>query len=368
MTAWLGRYCDLVLARPWLLLLASLLLVAVAGLGLTQLSYTSDYRVYFSKDNPERVALEAMENDFIRSESVLIAVAPQDGEVFHVDTLKALQTLTREGAKLPYARAAYSITNVYEAQAEGLNISTATIMPDLPLQAIDLQALKDRAMANDQLRNGLLSDSGDVAAVVVYIELPYDNPTAEVARVAEATEALADRVAAEHPGLQIHLTGLVMFNHALAEAFDRDFSYLYPAAYLVMFVLVGLFFRSWSSMAGTVAVVLMALLFANGMTGWLGIQLNTTSIASGIIILTLAVANCVHLLTTFTHERQAGQAPKPAMREALRVNFQPIFLTNLTTAIGFLCMNFSDAPPNQDLGNIVSIGIVAAFLFSISFL
>ena len=52
----------------------------------------------------------------------------------------------------------------------------------------------------------------------------------------------------------------------------------------------------------------------------------------------------------------------------MRVNFNPIFLTSLTTAIGFLSMNFSDSPPFHDLGTITAIGVVYAFFLSIFFL
>ncbi|MGB1582082.1 MAG: efflux RND transporter permease subunit, partial [Nevskiales bacterium] len=368
MAALLDRYSNLVLNHPWRVVLLALLLVLLAGGGAAQLKFTTDYRVYFSDDNPELVAFEAMENDFTRSEAVLIGVEPVDGEVFNIDTLQALKKLVSEGNKLPYARAAYAITNVYEAQADGDDIMAAPILPDKPLETIDLDAFKARAMGNPRLRDGLLAANGDVTGVVIYIELPHEDSSAEIARVAEASRELSDRIAAEHPRLKFHLTGLVMFNHALSEAIQKDAEQLYPLSYLVMFALLALFFRGVSSMVTTVAVVLMSVLTGLGLAGWLGIQLNTTSIASGIIILTLAIADCVHLLTSFTHERQQGAERLAAMRESLRINFQPIFLTSLTTAIGFLGMNFSDAPPNRDLGNIVAMGVGAAFLFSVSFL
>jgi hypothetical protein len=56
------------------------------------------------------------------------------------------------------------------------------------------------------------------------------------------------------------------------------------------------------------------------------------------------------------------------MVESIRINLQPVFLTTVTTIIGFLSMNFSDAPPFRDLGNIVATGVAAAFIFSMTFL
>ena len=45
-----------------------------------------------------------------------------------------------------------------------------------------------------------------------------------------------------------------------------------------------------------------------------------------------------------------------------------MFLASLTTALGFLSMNFSEVPPYRHLGNFVAFGVVASFLLSVTFL
>ena len=45
-----------------------------------------------------------------------------------------------------------------------------------------------------------------------------------------------------------------------------------------------------------------------------------------------------------------------------------MFLTSLTTIIGFMSLNFSDSPPFWHLGNITSMGVAAAWALSIIFL
>jgi len=105
-----------------------------------------------------------------------------------------------------------------------------------------------------------------------------------------------------------------------------------------------------------------AIITAIGLAFWLGITLTPPTIASPTMIMTLAVANCVHLLVTFLQRLRHAESKPAAMRESLRVNLQPVFITSLTTAIGFLSMNFSDAPPFRDLGNIVAIGFYGGFI------
>ena len=86
------------------------------------------------------------------------------------------------------------------------------------------------------------------------------------------------------------------------------------------------------------------------------------------MILTLAVADCVHFLVTFYQNLRRGMEKRAAVVESLRVNFSPIFLTSITTAIGFLSLNASDAPPFRDLGNITAMGVMFAFIFAVTFL
>jgi hypothetical protein len=103
-----------------------------------------------------------------------------------------------------------------------------------------------------------------------------------------------------------------------------------------------------------------------GLAGWLGISLNPASTNAPTIILLLAVADSVHILATMFYEMRHGMNKHEAVAESLRVNLKPVFYTSATTAIGFLTMNFSDAPPFRDLGNMVALGVMAAFVCSVT--
>jgi hypothetical protein len=84
------------------------------------------------------------------------------------------------------------------------------------------------------------------------------------------------------------------------------------------------------------------------------------------MIMTLAVADCIHILTSMFYEMRQGADKRTAIARSIKINLQPIFLTSITTAIGFLSMNFSDSPPFRDLGNLVALGVMLAFVFSVT--
>jgi len=80
------------------------------------------------------------------------------------------------------------------------------------------------------------------------------------------------------------------------------------------------------------------------------------------------VADSIHIIVSMLAGMRQGLEKRLAIIDSLRVNFMPVFLTSITTAIGFLSMNASDSPPFHDLGNITAMGVMAAFLFSITLL
>ena len=107
---------------------------------------------------------------------------------------------------------------------------------------------------------------------------------------------------------------------------------------------------------------------AVGIAGHLGTFLDPTSASAPTIILTLAVADSIHILVSFLQQRRRGLSNHDAIVEAMSVNAQPVFLTSITTAIGFLSLNFSDSPPFQLLGNITAFGVMVAWLYSMTVL
>jgi hypothetical protein len=92
------------------------------------------------------------------------------------------------------------------------------------------------------------------------------------------------------------------------------------------------------------------------------------SAAAPLIITTVATADVVHILTSMNDRMRQGAMKDDAITESLEINFAPVLMTSLTTVIGFLSLNASDAPPFHDLGNIAAIGVVLAWVLSITLL
>lgn len=353
--------------RWWLILLSLLLLFATAS-GVRFLTVNNDTRVFFSEQNPQLKALEALENTYTKDQSVLFIVAPKNGNIFTRETLAAIEDMTERSWRIPYSIRVDSITNFQHAYAIGDDLIVENLAEDsTQLTDAELARIRRIALAEPLLVNRLVSPSGHVTSVFVTCLYPGES-LAEVPEITAYSRKLADEFRARYPDLDIYLFGSVPMDNAFGEISVNDMKNLIPFMYLTLIVMIGLSLRSVIVMFTTFLIILMSMATGMGVAGWLGISLNTASVVAPTIIMTLAVADSVHLQSTVYRLMREGMNKCDAIIEGLRINLQAIFLTSITTAIGFLSMNFSDAPPFRDLGNIVAIGVIAALIYSVIFL
>ncbi len=357
-----------VLRHRYFVVTACLLFCVLAGYGARYLEFSDDYRIFFSKENPQLQAFEAMQNTYAKTDNVLFVISPVNGDVFTRETLQAVLDLTRAAWKIPYSSRVDSITNFQYTRADGdeLIVEDLVAEPD-SLDGADLQRIRGIALDEPLLRNRLIAPKGDVTGINVTIQLPGKHLD-EVPEVTNYARSMAQQLMARHPGVEVRLTGMVVMNNAFPEASRQDVQTLYPLMFVGILLMLALLLKSVPGTLSTSLVIGLTIVSIMGLAGWVGIKLSAATVGVPIVVMTLAVADCVHILVNFLHAMRSGLSRLEAMAESLRINFSPVFLTSLTTAIGFLSLNFSDAPPFRDLGNLAAGGVVIAYVFSITLL
>ena len=362
-------YPKWVLQNRWFIIFFCLLFVALAASGGRLISFTTNYRVFFSEDNPQLIAFEALENTYVKNDNVLFVLAPDDGNVFSREMLSVIEEVTEKAWQIPYSNRVDSITNFQYTEAEEDDL----IVRDLISNAAsfsdeELDKVRDIAINEPLLISRLISDRAHVTGINVTVQMPRIDEARETPEVVNFVRDLADEIRAAHPEIKIYLTGMIMLNNSFAESSKKDMASLVPISFAVMLLLIALSVGGFTGTFVTLLVILFSIMSAMGIGAYFGMPLSPPSASAPTIILTVAIANCVHILVTFIHEMRHGMNKDDALKESLRLNLQPVFLASITTAIGFLTMNFSDVPPFRHLGNFVSVGVLVSFILSVSLL
>lgn len=361
------RVFDVALKHPIWVVLVSIILVVAAAAGAKNLVFKSDYRVFFSEENPQLTSFESMQKVYNKSDNVAFIIAPKEGSIFTPERLAAIHKLTLQSWQVPYSTRVDSITNFQHTVAEDddLIVEDLVLDPETLVQA-DMPRLKELATNDPLMRSKLISPEGHVSVVNITIQLPGINPVAEVPEVVSKIRELEAQFVKANPGVDLYLSGMIMMNNSFAEASQNDFTTLVPLMFLIVIVAIIFLLRTFSGALATIVIIIFTILSTMGLAGWTGFYLTGPSISTPTVVMTLAVADCVHILASFFYELRQGEEKSKALRTSLRINFSPVFLTSATTAIGFLSMNFSDSPPFRDLGNMVAAGVMIAFVLSIT--
>lgn len=362
------RFADYVVTHPWRIFLLSIVVIMFTASGARFLEFTNDYRVFFSEDNPELKAFEAMQDIYTKTDNVLFVVEPKSSDVFSKKTLDVIEQLTDQSWQIPYSTRVDSITNFQHTIAQDDDLQVSDLVENaFEFTDNELVYVRDVALSEPLLVNRLVSKQAHVTGVNITIQLPGKALT-EVPEVANFARQIAAEIEATHPDHKIHITGLAMMNNAFGESSQNDMQTLVPMMFLTIIVVLGVLLRSVSAVLGVVIMISSTIMFAMGGMGWLDWKLTAATAGIPTILMTMAVADTVHLLVTFLHNMRNGETRIEAMKDSLRINLQPIFITSITTGIGFLSMNFSDVPPFHDLGNVVAIGVMFAFVLSVTLL
>jgi predicted RND superfamily exporter protein len=192
---------------------------------------------------------------------------------------------------------------------------------------------------------------------------------------ADGTAAPGGECTWDDLGLTMTLTGPVPITNSVTEFSFKLFWQIFPSA--VVLVAIGLFvFHSDLLQAGITGIrpiqgikvviisglpTLCAVFWTLGIIGWTGYEVTMTVIIVGPILLALGVSYGLHITNRYAEE---GGTKSEKMKASLSSTGKAVFLSAVTTVIGFISLVFTPMAPIQTVGIALSGGIVVVYVLT----
>ncbi|WP_180769707.1 efflux RND transporter permease subunit [Vibrio parahaemolyticus] len=352
-----------------LVLLATIFLIIVATIGGKNLYFRGDYDIFFDGTNKQLLAFDEIQTTFAKTDNLAIVIAPEDGDIFTPQTLSLIQKITVDAWQVPYSSRVDSIANYQHTEAFDDDLLVEDLLySEYELTPERISKVKSIALSEPVLKSALVSEKGDVTVVNITVQLPEMDKTAEVEEVVSSINAMIDRYQRAYPDVTFHKAGIIAMNHAFMTAAQDDSSTLVPTMLVVILVFLTIMLRSILSVIATLIVIIGSVMATMGISGWAGMFLSTATVNVPTLIMTLAVADCVHVIATKRQSMKNGFTKVQSIERSIALNFVPILITSVTTAIGFFMMNMSDSPVLRDFGNLSALGVMVACFLSVTLL
>lgn len=253
-------------------------------------------------------------------------------------------------------RSVTSIENIKDLNGE---LTTEKLVPALPRTAEESARIQSDALSNPLFRKLLVSEDGKAVTVQVELRITGDDSPNMMLAYHKIIEIVEQNELSGHA----YLSGVPVINAEIAKVMENDNKKFFPIVILVIFLVLYVAFRSLLAVAIALTVAILSTVWTLGSMAFCGVDHNIVTAIMPIFIISIAVADAIHFLSKLdaTGEKCAIDAVKETSRSLLL----PMFLTSLTTTLGFLSLAYSSLRFITEFGLFVALSVVYAFLITI---
>jgi len=228
--------------------------------------------------------------------------------------------------------------------------------PDTDTEALEI---RNKAMSNPLLKGTLISEDGK--AVCLYLPLTSKDLSYQV------YSRLKEKITAFEGDEEYHITGLPVAEDTFGVEMFIQMAISAPLAMVVIFLLMLLFFRKIVLVISPMIVAMVSVISTMGLLIGLGYPVHIMSSMIPIFLMPIAVVDSVHILSEFFDLYTKEKGRKNTILEVMSNLFMPMLYTSLTSAAGFASLALTPIPPVQVFGIFVAIGIMIAWVCTITF-
>ncbi|UCG59722.1 MAG: MMPL family transporter [Phycisphaerales bacterium] len=350
-------------------------LTVVLGSLIPLIKVDTDPENMLSTDEPVRVFHNGTKDQFALSDIVVVGIVndKDPNGVFNTGSLSRIYELTEFAKTLRWPDEHDPKKQVGVVEVDLLAPSTVDhigqgspgevkfewLMKEPPQTQAEALQVRDRAMSNPMFKGTLVSE--DSKAICLYLPLTSKDLSYRVYKqlMAKIGEFQGDE--------EYYITGLPVAEDTFGVEMFIQMAISAPLAMAVIFVLMLIFFRKLVLVISPMIVAMVSVISTMGLLIGLGYPVHIMSSMIPIFLMPIAVVDSVHILSEFFDAYTPQKGRKETTRHVMANLFTPMLYTSLTSAAGFASLALTPIPPVQVFGVFVAVGIMIAWVCTITF-
>ncbi len=340
----------------------SLLVIAWAAAGLSRLEKDTSVRAFIPTDHPSVVTEQSIEEIFGIGDAFAVALEFHNGKtVFDGEALALVEELTTALGEIDNVNrdriASIGTESSISGSDEGVDV--VPYVED-PVADTDTVLTRERWLEMPPHQSTLVSLDESSALIIFEVE--------DASRAAETyAEVLRVAHSISYPDVTLDVAGPAAVSAYLSQRIDRDAKLLQPAVFLVVLLFVYLAFRRAGATLCAFVIVAGTTIGAMGIMSWQGVAYYAITNALPVILVSVAVADAVHVMSHYYQLRAADPTlpVRSAVVASMEATARPIFFTSATTIAGFCGIGLASImPPISYFSWYAALGVAMAWAFS----
>jgi predicted RND superfamily exporter protein len=344
-----------------ILLAASTALMAYWGLQV-QLSY--DFTRAIPADHPANITYQQFKNKYGQDGNLMV-VGIQTDKLFEEKLFNEYAQLQKKLKKsigvTDVISVPSSITLLKDSATEKLNATP--IFPDKTLSQAELDS-SAAVFRSLPFYQGLLYNPQTNAYLMgVSVEKTLINSKKRNDVVSGITTVVADFE--KKTGQKVYLSGLPLIRTEMSTRIANEMQLFLLASVVLSALILLVFFRSFSSMILSLAVVIIGVLFSMGTMHLFHYKITLLTALIPPLIVVIGIPNCIYFLNKYhTAYNDTGDRRQALITMVGRMGIVTLFC-NLAAGIGFAVFALTKSEILQEFGVVAGINIMALFVISL---
>jgi len=284
--------------------------------------------------------------------------------LFTPEALAQVDRISRWMENRDFVEEVQSLTTVENITGRGDDIVAAPLMEGPPRTLEESARARDAAFNNPMISRALVSPDEKSTIIVAQPDfLPH-----ETVKCSNAYQEIQEMLAGDPGPGKACLAGFPMVTGLTDRFMDRDNRVMLPLILVMVVLLLWISFRSLRGVWIPLAVVVAATLWTFGAMNLLGIKITIISTSIPVVLVAMGIADGIHVINEYYYQLRRGLNNLDAVHLTMKELNAPVVMTSLTTGAGFFALSSSEIVPIREYGAAVAFGILAAMIFSLTFI
>lgn len=357
-------FSGLLLRNKIVFTVAILLVSCFMGYETLKIELSYEFAQVLPNTDSSFIAYQNFKKQFGEDGNVMV-IGFEDHNLFQLQKINSWYQLGLDVKKIPGIKGIMSLTSMYRVVKNDRleKFEFKPVLEDSFTSQPEVESFKQEVYALP-FYQGLIYNKKTGAHLMAITFNKDDLNSERRITIVEDIKGIAETFAKKY-GLQMHYSGMPYIRSAFMKKVSSEMSLFLGLAVLVTAVVLWAFFRSFSIVAFSVFIVAIGVLWSVGILELFEYKITVLTGLIPPLIMVIGLPNCVFLINKYQTEYMAHGNKMKAITRSIQTIGITLFLANITTAIGFGVLYFTNSSLLVEFGLVAALSVMATYFITL---
>lgn len=341
-----------------------LMLTVFFGYQATKVELSYNFAKILPPDDSSFVAYQEFKKNFGEDGNVM-AVGIQPKDVFEPALFNDWIKITKEIKKVQGIKEVLSLGSAYNMEFDD-SLEKFNVVPLITkdnLSTDEVAKLKETINSLPFYEGVIYNQEKQSTLLAITFDDKELNSSRRIG-IVEEIEAICDSFSVKHK-TEVHYSGMPYIRSAVMKKVSGEMKLFSLLAILVTALVLWFFFRSFSTVIFSLLVVIVGVVWALGIMHLMGYKITILSGLLPPLIIVIGIPNCIFFINRYHKEYLKHNNKIKGISRMIETMAITLFLANITTAIGFAVLYFTNTELLVEFGLVSAVNVVVTYLITL---